>query len=170
MGHRYPQPDNEDDFENLCVRFYRKLWKNEGLKLYAKRGENQDGVDIFDPFSLRPVGAIQCKFREPHKSLLPSEIKEEVAKAEKSAFDLERYVIATTAKRSKNAHDTIVKLNLREDKQFTVDIHFWEDMCFEAGQFGRVVAELIIYGENILAGSHCCGCPRTAEFRHGGIC
>jgi len=153
MGHRYPQPDNEDDFENLCVRFYRKLWNNEGLKLYAKRGEKQDGVDIFDPFSLKPVGAIQCKYHEPHKTLPPSEIKDEVDKAEKSAFDLDRYVIATTAKKTRNAQDTVVELNGREDKQFTVDIHFWEDICADVGQFGRIVAELIIYGENILAGA-----------------
>jgi len=67
MGHRFPQPDNEDGFEQLCLRFYRKLWKNEALKLYAKRGEKQDGVDIFDPFSLSPVRAVQCKFHEETK-------------------------------------------------------------------------------------------------------
>ncbi len=153
MGHRYPQPDNEDGFEQLCVRFYRKLWDNMGLKLYAKRGEKQDGIDIFDPFSINPVGAIQCKFHEPHKTLPPAEIKAEVIKAENSAFKLERYVIATTAQKTKNAQDTVVELNRRREKQFEVDIHFWEDICADVGEFGRVVAELIIYGENILAGA-----------------
>ena len=46
MGLRYAQPDNEDAFEQMCLRFYRKLWTNENLVLYAKRGENQDGIDI----------------------------------------------------------------------------------------------------------------------------
>lgn len=51
MGIRYTQPDNEDGFEQLCLRLYRKLWKNESLVLYAKRGEEQNGIDILDPYS-----------------------------------------------------------------------------------------------------------------------
>lgn len=162
MGHRYPQPDNEDGFEQLCVRFYRKLWENGGLQLFAKRGEKQDGIDIYDPLSLKPVGAIQCKFHESGKTIPPAEIKKEVKKAENSPFDLERYVIATTAKKTRNAQETVVELNRRVDKQFTVEIHFWEDICTEVEQFGLVKAELIIYGKNILAGAN--SIEREAEF------
>lgn len=162
MGHRYPQPDNEDGFEQLCVRFYRKFWENGGLQLFAKRGEKQDGIDIYDPLSLKPVGAIQCKFHETNKTIPPSEIKKEVEKAENSPFDLERYVIATTARKTRNAQETVVELNRRVDKQFTVEIHFWEDICTEVEQFGLVKAELIIYGKNILAGAN--SIEKEAEF------
>lgn len=153
MGFRYPQPDNEHDFEELCLRLYRKLWKNESLKLYAKRGERQDGVDIFDPLCIAPVRAVQCKHHESTKPLRPSEIETEVAKAEHFQFPIDRYVIATTAKKSRKAQDTVAELNLRRDRKFTVDIVFWEDICQQASELGRVVAELIIYGENILAGA-----------------
>ena len=153
MGFRFPQPDNEDDFEQLCLRLYRKVWKNENLKLFAKRGEKQDGLDIFDPLFLKPVRAVQCKHHEPTKTIPPSEIKAEVSKVENSQFSIDHYVIATTAKKSRNAQETVLELNQRSDKKFTVDIHFWEDLCQHASELGRVMAELIIYGENILAGA-----------------
>lgn len=153
MGFDYPRPDNEDGFEQLCLRLYRKYWKNENLKLYAKRGERQDGVDIFDPLCIKPFRAVQCKHHESTKTLLPSEIKAEVEKAEKSHFKIEHYVIATTAKKSRNAQDTVFDLNQRIDKKFTVDIDFWEELCQYASELGPVMAELIIYGQNILAGA-----------------
>ena len=82
MGYRYPQPDNEHGFELVCLRLYRNLWQNESLQLYAKRGEEQYGIDIHDPFSREPVRAVQCKFHEATKTISPAEIKREVAKAE----------------------------------------------------------------------------------------
>lgn len=129
------------------------MWSNESLQLYAKRGEAQDGVDIVDPLCLKPVRAVQCKFHEPAKTIPPSEIKAEVARAEKSHFAIEHYVIATTAKKSRQAQDTVAELNQRPNRQFTVEIHFWEEICQHAGDCGRVMAEFIVYGENILAGS-----------------
>ncbi|AMV35080.1 hypothetical protein VN12_23340 [Pirellula sp. SH-Sr6A] len=45
MGFRFQQPNNEDESEQMCLRYYRKLWSNESLKLYAERGEKQDGID-----------------------------------------------------------------------------------------------------------------------------
>ncbi len=153
MGFRYPQPDNEVGFEQMCLRLYRKVWNNESLMLYAKRGEKQDGIDIFDPLSIKPVRAVQCKHHEPTKAIFPSEIRAEVAKAEKSHFQIEHYLIATTARKSREAQDAIAELNLRVDKQFTVDIEFWEEICQHADALGRLKAELVIYGENILAGA-----------------
>jgi tetratricopeptide (TPR) repeat protein len=153
MGYRYPQPDNEHDFETVCLRLYRKVWKNDNLKLYGKRGEKQHGVDICDPFCVAPVRAVQCKFHEPTKNLTPSQIKKEVAKAEKHPTPIEHYIIATTAKKSARAQDTVTALNQRPDKRFAVDIHFWEEICQQASELGEVIAELVIYGKNILAGA-----------------
>ena len=124
MGLRYPQPDNEDAFEQMCLRFYRRLWKNESLTLYAKRGEKQDGVDIHDPACIKPIRAVQCKHHEATKTLPPAEIKAEVAKAENSTLPIEQYVIATTAKKSKTAHDK------QEVKQESVQRVFYGiDQC-----------------------------------------
>jgi hypothetical protein len=148
---RYPQPDNEDEFEQQCLRLYRRVWRNDSLALYGKRGERQDGIDIFDPLCRQPTRAVQCKHHEPTKTLGPAEIEVEVAKAEKSVLDIEHYVIATTAKKSRNAQDTVVALNQRPDKKFLVEIHFWEEICQHAAELGRAIAELVIYGDSILA-------------------
>ena len=151
MGSRYPQPDNEDAFEQMCLRFYRNFWKNENLTLYAKRGEKQYGIDVHDPACLKPIRAVQCKHHEATKTLPPAEIKEEVRKAETWPFPLDTYVIATTAKKSRNAQDTVTHLNSRPDseKKFTVQLHFWEDICDHLGQFTRILAEFIVAGHDI---------------------
>jgi tetratricopeptide (TPR) repeat protein len=148
MGSRYPQPDNEDAFEEMCLRFYRKLWKNEGLVLYAKRGEQQDGVDIHDPLCLKPTRAVQCKHHEPTKTLPPAEIKKEVQKAENSKLPIDHYVIATTARKTRTAQNTVSELNRREriDRKFSVEIHFWEEICQFLGNFSRFQAESIVFG------------------------
>jgi hypothetical protein len=151
MGVHYPHPDNEDAFEQCCLRFYRKHWKNESLELYAKRGEEQFGVDIHDPVGISPIGAVQCKHHERTKTLPPAEIQAEVAKAETWHQPLERYLIATTAKKSKNAQDTVAALNARPDKKFTVLIQFWEDICGELSTYPRVEAESIVHGHDAAA-------------------
>lgn len=153
MGYDYPFPDNEIGFEQLCLHLYREIWGNEYLQLYAKRGEKQDGVDIYDPLCSKPVRVVQCKHRELSKNILPSEIKSEVNKAEQSVLNIDLYFIATTAKKSKNAQDTVVELNQRSDKKFDVIIQFREDLNDELSQLPRIKAELIVYGENILAES-----------------
>ncbi|NQV22738.1 MAG: hypothetical protein HQ518_00080 [Rhodopirellula sp.] len=146
MARIFDPPSDEHEFQDICVRLYRRLWKNDGLKPYAKRGERQHGVDIYDPYSRKPVSAVQCKNRERTKTIPPKEIKEEVAKAEGSGLEIQRFVIATTARKAGRAQDTVAALNRRPDKQFDVDIHFWEDMCAEAEQFGFVDAFLIFHG------------------------
>jgi tetratricopeptide (TPR) repeat protein len=153
MGFRYAQPDNEVGFEQFCLRFYRKFWKNENLELYAKRGEKQHGIDIHDPQRLPPGRAVQCKHHEPTKTISPAEIRDEVSKAEQWPFSLEEYVIATTARKSANAQDTVVELNSRppEQKKFTVLIHFWEEICERLGHFPHVQAQFIVYGKDACA-------------------
>lgn len=153
MALEYPRPGNDDAFEEFCLRFYRRLWKKDGLKRYGKRGESQDGIDIFDQLGRKPVWAIQCKHRESHKLLTKAEIELEVAKAEGSGLGLERFVIATTAKKSKKTQQVVLALNQRANKKFDVDIQFWEDVCELMEAFGRAQAELIVYGEVLLAGA-----------------
>lgn len=150
MGWRSLQPDNEFDFEKLCLRLYRKLWKNESLVLYAKKGQTQDGIDIFDPLGLTPRRAVQCKLHEPHKKLKPSEIQDEVSKAENSILALDQYIIATTAQKSNDAQEAVLKLNQRPNKPFTVEVHFWEEICEQASGLGRAIAEFILYGDSTL--------------------
>ena len=152
MSHRYPQPGNEDAFEEFCVRLYRSWLKRSGLVRYAKRGEEQHGIDIVDQLSMEPRIAIQCKHREPNKTLAPKEIRGEVAHVESSCQPVDHYIIATTAKKSRNAQDAVRKLNERPSasRRFTIEIHFWEEICTYLSECGKVVADFIVWGERDL--------------------
>jgi len=148
MRYRYQQPGNEDEFEEFCIRFYRRLLKRGGLFRYAKRGESQDGIDIIDQHCVQPFFAIQCKHHEPTKTIPPKEIRDEVKLAESSCHSIDRYIIATTAKKSRRSQDTILQLNQRPDdsRAFTCELHFWEDICAFLCEFGTAVAEFIVWG------------------------
>ncbi len=147
----YPQPSNEDEFEEFCLRFYRKHLQREGLSRYGKRGERQDGIDIFDQLNMTPVVAIQCKHHEPTKQLTATEIQDEVKKAKGSVIKLNRYIIVTSARRSRRAHDTVVALNADGQVKFQVEVHFWEDICSWLDLFILPLALEIVYGRNIVA-------------------
>lgn len=150
---RYPQPGNEDEFEQKCLLLYRKAWDNERLALYGKRGERQHGVDIHDPFMKEPRQAVQCKFHEVTKTLSPNAIRDEVSKAETFPFRIDHYVIATTAKKSRNAHNAVMALNARppEQRKFLVELNFWDDICDRLDQLPRIQREMIVYGRKTSA-------------------
>lgn len=118
---QYQQPGNEDEFEEFCLRFYRHHVKRGGLTRYGKRGERQHGIDLIDQHAESPRIAVQCKHREPGKTLKPAEISAEVQLVESAPNDVERYIIATTAKKSTHAHNRVVKLNQSADRNFKVD-------------------------------------------------
>lgn len=80
MSFRFPTPDNEDDFELLCLRFVRLFWSSSNFQQYGERGERQHGIDLIDQSARKPLRAVQCKHHEAHKTIPPAEIKEEVDK------------------------------------------------------------------------------------------
>lgn len=164
MRFRYPQPGNKDEFEDFCVRFYRHLLKRNGLVRYAKSGETQDGIDIIDQWGMKPLIVIQCKNHEPTKTVPPKEINDEVSLAESSIHPIDRYIIATTAKKTRNAQDTVLQLNQSNSgsRQFTVEIHFWEDICSHLDEFGKAVADFIVFGERPSEDS-----DQALQFGHG---
>ncbi|MGD1154987.1 MAG: GreA/GreB family elongation factor [Terriglobia bacterium] len=125
---KYPPPEEDKEFELLCLALLKEYWECPTLELYARRGEKQFGVDILDLGGTSPLRAAQCKLHEQWKSLSPSEIKEEVGKVK--AFDpkIDHYAIATTAKVSKEAQNTVREIN-REHKKiglFTVELLAWD--------------------------------------------
>jgi transcription elongation GreA/GreB family factor/Tfp pilus assembly protein PilF len=148
MRYRYMMPGNEDEFEEFCLRFYRQLLKRDTLTRYGKRGQRQHGIDLIDQLKKNPVYAIQCKHHEPHKALEAGEISAEVKKAEAAPHCPDHYVVATTAQRSTLSHDEMIKLNSRpsNDRRFSVEIHFWEDICARLDEFEPAIAEFILSG------------------------
>jgi hypothetical protein len=97
MGFRYPQPNNEDDFELFCLRLLRNAKNRPHLQQNGKRGERQHGVDLIDLGGTKPFLGAQCKHHEPTKTLPPTQIEAEVTKALGYDPPLDEFHILTTA-------------------------------------------------------------------------
>jgi hypothetical protein len=119
---------SEVEFEKLCLALLKRHWSRPGLERFAKKGEGQFGVDIFDTRGESPLYAAQCKLKEQWKSLEPSEIRGEVNKAESFPSKLDHYAILTTAKISGGAQLVIQAINQehRATGLFTVELFTWE--------------------------------------------
>src|SRR3982750_3486186 len=131
-----PLPKGDDDFEDLVLALFREVWKNSGTKLHGRRGQRQDGVDIYgeDRFEGSGLTGVQCKHHGSTSLVtdkeLIAELREEVKKAKGFRPPLQRFIFATTAKRSvtlqQEARD--LKELHRRAGLFTVDVLCWEDI------------------------------------------
>ena len=120
-------PESEVAFEKLCLALLKRHWSRPGLERFAKKGEEQFGVDIFDTFGESPMYGAQCKLKEQWKSLDPSEIRDEVNKAKTFPSKLDHYAILTTGKISGAAQLAIQAINQehRAAGLFTVELFTW---------------------------------------------
>jgi len=131
-----PPPKGADDFEDLVLALYRAVWKDPNAKLHGRSGQAQDGVDLYgeDRFGGSGLNGVQCK---QHGSATPvkdkdlvAELREEVEKAKSFQPPLQRFIFATTARRSatlqQEARD-LTELH-RQSSLFAVDVLGWEDL------------------------------------------
>jgi len=133
-------PESDVVFEELCLELLKRHWSRKGLERFAKKGEDQFGVDIFDTFGQSPLYAAQCKLKEKWKSLTPAKIREEVEKAKKFPSELDHYAILTTGKISGAAQLEIQKINQenRASDFFTVELFTWEKISKLIRQYAEV--------------------------------
>jgi predicted Zn-dependent protease/transcription elongation GreA/GreB family factor len=121
-------PESEVAFEKLCLALLKRHWSRPGLERFAKKGEEQFGVDIFDTLGESPMYGAQCKLKELWKSLDPGEIGDEVRKAKTFPSKLDYYAILTTGKISGAAQLAVQAINQqhRPAGLFTVELFTWE--------------------------------------------
>jgi transcription elongation GreA/GreB family factor len=133
-------PESEVAFEKLCLALLKRHWSRPGLERFAKKGEEQFGVDIFDTLGESPLYAAQCKLKEQWKSLDPAEIREEVEKAKTFPSKLDQYAILTTGKISGAAQLTVQTINQehRAADLFTVELYTWEKITELIRQYPEI--------------------------------
>lgn len=139
-------PESEVTFEKLCLALLKRHWSRPGLERFAKKGEEQFGVDIFDTFGESPMYGAQCKRKEQGKSLDPSEIRAEVKKAKKFPSKLDLYAILTTGKISGASQLAIQAINQEQRAAglFTIELFTWEKITELIRQYPEI--ELQFYG------------------------
>ncbi len=133
-------PDSEVAFEKLCLALLKQHWSRPGLERFAKKGEEQFGIDIFDTLGENPMYGAQCKLKEQWKSLDPGEIRDEVKKAKTFPSKLDHYAILTTGKISGAAQLAIQAINHehRAAGLFTVELFTWEKITELIRQYPEI--------------------------------
>lgn len=94
-----PKPADEQAFERASIVLWRGLLKDPNVQRNGRRGQRQNGVDLFgirDDDPERHVG-IQCKLKSDGHFLTADEVREEVRKAQTFRPPLKEYFIITTA-------------------------------------------------------------------------
>jgi tetratricopeptide (TPR) repeat protein len=136
-------PELDVPFEKLCLALLRRHWSRPGLERFAKKGEEQFGVDIFDTLGESPMYGAQCKLKEQWKSLDPGEITEEVEKAKTFPSKLDHYAILTTGKISGGAQLVVQAINLKHRAAglFTVELFTWDKISELIRQYPEIEQE-----------------------------
>jgi tetratricopeptide (TPR) repeat protein len=125
LDHRKPR--NDEDFEILSLKLLRAHWNCQHLERYSTSGGKQHGVDIIDLSGQDPMRGAQCKLHEEGKKITGDEIRIEVDKAKEFKPPLGLYLILTTSKGNKEAHDTVIAINRDHRSQglFQVQLMAW---------------------------------------------
>ena len=121
-----PPPENEDEFENLCLDLY-KLEFGDKTQKNGSRGQSQTGVDIFCPD--QHIG-IQCKKKEFNKKISVKKLKVEIEKAKSFKPPLKRFILVTTCKRDAQIQKEarLISKDHKKKNLFSVEIHSWDEI------------------------------------------
>jgi tetratricopeptide (TPR) repeat protein len=140
-------PTNDDDFETLCRDLLRAHWSAPRMEIFGKRGERQFGIDVLDLSGQEPLYAAQAKLKEPHKSLPPQDIQDEVDLAKQFDPPLGKYGILTSGKVSTQSQRKVREINALHRAQglFEVELFTWEKISELVQKYPEVYEDH--YGE-----------------------
>ena len=143
-----PPPDRWEDFEDLCLRLWKRILEDPNTTKHGRGGQRQSGVDIYGTDS--ETGSkcgIQCKQRSgyPNSKLTPEEIQEEVVKANAFAPSLDTLIVASTTKRDAKLQQVARELSEQnaEHGLFKVELYSWNDIVEWIYEFPDILAEYI---------------------------
>lgn len=94
-----PKPADEQAFERASIVLWRALLGDPNIQRNGRRGQRQNGVDLFGVRDQDPayVIGVQCKLKSDGHFLTADEVRDEVRKALTFRPDLREYFITTTA-------------------------------------------------------------------------
>lgn len=128
-----PRPASWEDFESLCLSLWTDIWGDPNAQRHGHQGQPQRGVDVFGRDS--GVGGwhgVQCKLNEQHDGgkVTASELRAEVAKAERFTPPLRTFTLATTAPRDGAIQEAARSLSEAQRKRggFSVHVFSWDDI------------------------------------------
>jgi hypothetical protein len=131
-----PPPKGDDDFEDLVLALFRTIWKDPNSKLHGRSGQGQHGIDLYGEDRVGGTGlnGVQCKQHGSATFIkdkdLVMELRTEVEKAKGFKPPLQRFLFATTARRSATLDQEARDLTEQHKKEglFAVAVLGWEDI------------------------------------------
>src|ERR1035441_4722315 len=152
---RWEPPNDATAFESLCQDLWKDIWQDPGALKNGRRGQKQDGVDIFGHEKGALVG-IQCKQKDGRlwAKVTEAELEAEVAAARRFKPKLARFILATTAPRDAAIQRRANQLTEqhRRQKLFSVEVWAWEDIWHELYRRFDLLGQIV----------HICGPLRVA--------
>jgi formylglycine-generating enzyme required for sulfatase activity len=131
---RWEPPNDATAFESLCLDLWKDIWQDSGAQKHGRRGQKQDGVDIFGHEKDALVG-VQCKQKDGRlwARVTKAELEAEVEAARRFKPKLARFILATTAPRDAALQRKANELTEqhRQQKLFSVEVWAWEDIWHE---------------------------------------
>lgn len=123
-----PPPGNWQDFEELCLDLWGKLWNDPNAQKHGRSGQAQQGVDIFGhPGQGREWAGVQCKTTS---ELSSSKLEGLVEEARCFQPPLGQLIIATTAPRDAQLQAAVRTIDDRQRSggSFSVTVYSWDDI------------------------------------------
>ena len=140
-----PKPGDEQAFERCNEILWRCILKDETVKLYGRRGQDQHGVDltgIRDSAPDRIVG-VQCRLKGNGKELTEAEVRGEVKKALTFRPLLSEYIIVTTAPDDAKLDSLALELSISASKargmDLKVQVRGWGSLEREIRRYPRAL-------------------------------
>ncbi len=126
-------PENEHEFENLCLALWKRILRDPNFQFVGRRGQSQGGVDLIGrrDGTLNWIG-IQCKVWTGG-ILAKNDVRKDVKNAKDFNPRLSELVFATTARRDQKLQEFARELteeNVRTGS-FSVTIFAWDDIKSE---------------------------------------
>ncbi len=140
-----PKPSDEQAFERCNRILWRCILRDETVKLYGRRGQNQYGVDLIGIRENTPdrIVGVQCKLKGYGKNLTEVEVRSEVEKALAFRPLLSEYIIVTTAPDDANLDTLALELSISaskdREKNLKVRVLGWGSLELEIRRYPQAL-------------------------------
>jgi hypothetical protein len=113
---------------------FKDIWCNSTAQKNGRRGQNQDGVDIYGQVLDGWVG-VQCKQKDGllRKTVTISELEEEVKAAHSFKPELCQFILTTTGRRDAKVQERARTLTVdnQSSGSFSVEVWSWQEIWAE---------------------------------------
>lgn len=137
---KWPKPKSEDEFEDIALDALKIRWSDPNATRNGRRGQRQNGVDIFGKARHLDGGVSGAQCKNTLKPTLKV-IANEVAKAVTFQPSLSEYLFVTAADRDVELQEQVRVHFENSPVPFPVEIVFWDDLIKEISGSAQIFAK-----------------------------